>query len=382
MQKKIIIITILGVVVILLFIIVGIRIFSGPEDTWLCANNQWVKHGNPSAPMPTSGCGNNLIGGQKNEHECLVAAGYSWCPSTQKCQRMWEEYCEEYKDQYRGIASTTIKDFNDCVAAGNKIIENHPSRQCSANGQIFTDIEEAGALDFPISVRSPMPNEVVESPLTISGAAKGGWYFEAQFPVKLEDEQGQVIAQTAAQAQSDWMTENYVPFNAQLNFNPGNSSKGYLVLENDNPSGLPANAQSIKFPVLFKSDKTIVKVYFNNNKLDPEISCNKVFPVERTIIKTEAIGRATLEQLLAGPTEVEKADGYSTSINPDVKINSLVIDNGVAKVDFDKQIEYQVGGSCRVSAIRAQITETLKQFSTVQEVIISVAGRTEDALQP
>lgn len=42
------------------------------------------------------------IGGQTDEHDCLVAAGYSWCPSTQKCQRMWEEYCEEHKDQFRG----------------------------------------------------------------------------------------------------------------------------------------------------------------------------------------------------------------------------------------------------------------------------------------
>jgi len=50
-----------------------------------------------------------LIGGDKDEHGCLVGAGYSWCPSTEKCQRMWEEYCEEYKDVYKsdeGIAVT------------------------------------------------------------------------------------------------------------------------------------------------------------------------------------------------------------------------------------------------------------------------------------
>lgn len=47
--------------------------FGGPEDTWLCQNNQWVKHGNPSAPMPEAACvssdnqnlpeqGSNVIG--------------------------------------------------------------------------------------------------------------------------------------------------------------------------------------------------------------------------------------------------------------------------------------------------------------------------------
>ena len=125
-----------------------------------------------------------------------------------------------------------------------------------------------------------------------------------------------------------------------------------------------------------------VKVYFNNNKLDPEFSCNKVFPVEREITKTQAVARAALEELLKGSSEKEKVEGFFTSINPGVKIQSLVIENGTVKVDFDEQLEFQVGGSCRVAAIRAQITQTLKQFPTVNDVIISINGRTEDILQP
>lgn len=41
------------------------------------------------------------IGGDKDEHGCLIGAGYQWCPSTEKCQRMWEEYCEEYSEQFQ-----------------------------------------------------------------------------------------------------------------------------------------------------------------------------------------------------------------------------------------------------------------------------------------
>jgi len=132
-----------------------------------------------------------------------------------------------------------------------------------------------------------------------------------------------------------------------------------------------------------KPEETItVQAFFNNNMLDPEFTCTKVFPVERVIPKTQAVGRAALEELLKGPTGPEKEESFSTSINPGVKIQSLVIENGVAKVDFDEQLEFQVGGSCRVSAIRAQITETLKQFPTVKTVVISINGRTEDILQP
>jgi len=33
------------------------------------------------------------IGGDKDEHGCLSAAGYTWCESKQKCLRTWEEGC-------------------------------------------------------------------------------------------------------------------------------------------------------------------------------------------------------------------------------------------------------------------------------------------------
>jgi spore germination protein GerM len=85
---------------------------------------------------------------------------------------------------------------------------------------------------------------------------------------------------------------------------------------------------------------------------------------------------------LAGPTEAEKSQGYYTNINPGVQILSLVIVNGVARADFDQSLQEAVGGSCRVAAIRTQITQTLKQFSTVKSVTISVNGDSATSLQP
>lgn len=37
--------------------------------------------------------GEELIGGQKDDRGCLIAAGYSWCEAEQKCFRPWEETC-------------------------------------------------------------------------------------------------------------------------------------------------------------------------------------------------------------------------------------------------------------------------------------------------
>lgn len=54
--------------------------------------------------------------------------------------------------------------------------------------------------------------------------------------------------------------------------------------------------------------------------MDPEYSCYKVFPIEREIPYTKATARAAVEELLKCPSESEKAAGYFTSINEDVKI--------------------------------------------------------------
>jgi uncharacterized membrane protein len=45
----------LALLAALLIVIAGLRVFSG-EDDWICQNGQWIKHGNPSAPMPVKAC--------------------------------------------------------------------------------------------------------------------------------------------------------------------------------------------------------------------------------------------------------------------------------------------------------------------------------------
>lgn len=102
-----------------------------------------------------------------------------------------------------------------------------------------------------IIVESHEAGDTVTSPLTVTGQARGGWYFEASFPVKLRDANGNQIAIAPAQAQGDWMTSNFVPFSVTLTFAPPLTATGMLVLERDNPSGLPENDESISIPVTF-----------------------------------------------------------------------------------------------------------------------------------
>jgi hypothetical protein len=103
-----------------------------------------------------------------------------------------------------------------------------------------------------INVTSPRSNELVTSPLIIRGEARGNWYFEASFPVKLLDANGNELAAWYAQAQGEWMTTDFVPFESKLEFGRPSTPTGTLVLENDNPSGLPENSASISVPVRFR----------------------------------------------------------------------------------------------------------------------------------
>jgi uncharacterized membrane protein len=54
LEKKFVYILV-GALLILLLVIAGLRFLSG-EDSWLCKDGQWIKHGNPSAPMPNNKC--------------------------------------------------------------------------------------------------------------------------------------------------------------------------------------------------------------------------------------------------------------------------------------------------------------------------------------
>lgn len=150
-------------------------------------------------------------------------------------------------------SAAVVNDFDACVAAGNPIMESWP-RQCrSAAGQLFVeDIgNELESVDL-IRLDEPRPNQLVASPLRLTGEARGYWYFEADFPVRLLDANGVELAVGPATAQSDWMVEGWVPFVIKLEFDEPATDTGTLVLERDNSSGLPENDDALIVPVRFR----------------------------------------------------------------------------------------------------------------------------------
>lgn len=103
-----------------------------------------------------------------------------------------------------------------------------------------------------VTLTSPLPNSTISSPLTISGQAPGTWFFEANIVGVLESTDGVEIARVPLQAQGEWMTEGLVTFEGDMTFAvPSGVTDGKIIIENDNPSGLPENSKSAEFPVQF-----------------------------------------------------------------------------------------------------------------------------------
>mmetsp|Transcript_48886 Transcript_48886/g.72633 ORF Transcript_48886/g.72633 Transcript_48886/m.72633 type:complete len:216 (-) Transcript_48886:186-833(-) len=58
----------------------------------------------------------SLLGGLKDTHGCYVSAGYTWCESSQKCLRLWEEGCSTDSDE--DVTTTTTAAADDSGLLG------------------------------------------------------------------------------------------------------------------------------------------------------------------------------------------------------------------------------------------------------------------------
>ncbi|MFW6283511.1 MAG: Gmad2 immunoglobulin-like domain-containing protein [Minisyncoccales bacterium] len=117
---------------------------------------------------------------------------------------------------------------------------------------LFTGIASSfEKIENEISIDSPEIGAEISSPFTVKGEAKGNWFFEANLGLKLVDEQGNVIDQTYAMTESDWMTEEIIPLQGELNFET-DKERGKVIVEKANPSGLSENADKIEIPVFIK----------------------------------------------------------------------------------------------------------------------------------
>ncbi|NJW53707.1 Gmad2 immunoglobulin-like domain-containing protein [Salinimicrobium oceani] len=205
----------------------------------------------------------------QNSYAYLLENGEAWAMSLRfhSPPPGWNEYGNIF-------VFYEVQDFRaECFSSntGKKI----PLAQCDALGgdvmkfygeiseakkQALNDILESLYFTDPnrereeisqlIKVEAPKADEVVNSPIKIAGKAKGFWFFEATAPVRLISEDGKELAQGYIEAQEDWMTEDWVPFEANLDFET-KEKRGYLIFNRANASGKPENDRILRVPVKF-----------------------------------------------------------------------------------------------------------------------------------
>jgi hypothetical protein len=252
---------------------------------------------------------------------------------------------------------------NDALPAPN----NNAGNDNGDNGGTAEEPDEPDIIETSlVRVTAPARNAMVRSPLAVTGEARGNWYFEASFPLRVIDANGRQLGVSYAQAEGEWMTTNFVPFRGAISFSNPSTATGFLVLEKDNPSGLPENAAEVRVPIRFaqtSAQTRVIKIYQYDEARDKDASGNilcsakGLMGVDRTIPFTNTpIQDAVREWLKSEPSLAG------------ITLTSASLSGGVLTLTFSDPQNKTSGGSCRVSILRAQVEATAKQFGGVTTV--------------
>lgn len=105
-----------------------------------------------------------------------------------------------------------------------------------------------------IIIDAPSSGDRVTSPITVSGKARGNWFFEGSFPIVVVNWDGLIIGEGIATAEGEWMTTEYVPFTGSVFYTLDPNTpydRGAVIFRKDNPSGLPGNDDAREVPIFF-----------------------------------------------------------------------------------------------------------------------------------
>lgn len=184
---------ILSIVVVIVIIIFGVRFFSG-EDGWICQNDEWIKHGNPSVEKPVGNCGKSA-----------------------------ENQISQIENQSQKTAE---------IDAENKIVQTESQTQEKKEANII--------------VSSPVENATVNSPFYVEGEAR---VFENVVSIRLEDNDGKILFQGTTDAQSP-DTGQYGQFSKEIKYETSEKGGILEVFESSAKDGSEIN--KIAIPIKFQ----------------------------------------------------------------------------------------------------------------------------------
>lgn len=226
-----------------------------------------------------------------------------------------------------------------------------------------------------VTVSSPVEGSVIrENPVRVEGTART---FENNVVLQVLDADGRQILQTSTTARGELGQFN--PWSEELWLTewPG----GHMTIRAIEHSARDGSIRSLaSVRVENGLERREVTLHFPNSRNSPN-DCSRMYPVTHTVPNTIAMARLLAEALIAGPTDSEKGQGFSSQIPRGTRVSSVDLDGSTITIDFSPEMQ-NIGGSCRVQAIRASIERTLMELPNVNRVRITAAGSEELALQP
>lgn len=118
-----------------------------------------------------------------------------------------------------------------------------------------------------------------------------------------------------------------------------------------------------------------VKVYFHF--IGTEGTESKVLPLKRKV-SAKAPLFPTIEAMLKDPTEAEQKLGYNSAGYGDMKLVSVKLKRGTARIDFSRTISKDYNpGDLQTLSFESAVIKTAKQFPSVKKVIVCVNGMNE-----
>ncbi|MEO6590209.1 MAG: GerMN domain-containing protein [Pyrinomonadaceae bacterium] len=118
-----------------------------------------------------------------------------------------------------------------------------------------------------------------------------------------------------------------------------------------------------------------VKVFFHF--IGTEGIESEILPLKRKV-SSDAPLRPAIEELLKETTEAEQKLGYYSAGYGDLKLVSVELKKGRARIDFSRTISGEYNpGDLQTLAFESAVIKTAKQFPAVKKVIVCVNGMNE-----
>lgn len=297
-------------------------------------------------------------------------------------------YLVQMTNVYETLRQNEGHTVTPSASSTSPVVSAPTSTPATSGAIVFTSRDKVTAVSFPAKAMND-GLITIDNPTMLNGTTTA---FEQTFSWKLVDARGTVVAEHSAMTHA---ADAGIPgpFSVTMFYDkvPTTERGTLTVYEASAKDGSPIHDVSI--PVVFA--KTLaqgcgvnVNVAFVETK-GAHLDCSQTKTVTRTVCADAgSAGDVALYELLKGPTAREKAGGVGTELPLVIQYPArdvLGISGQFINYNFGYELAAGIAGSCRVAAIRAQITNTVLSNSVQtggDGIVIGVNGRTEDILQP